>query len=77
MLLGQTTQPANLLVDFIVPLVPWILIFGFLWFFVLRTQRRQSKTVLEQQARTREHQAAVEAKLDRLIELAERRNGSG
>jgi ATP-dependent Zn protease len=32
----------NLLVNLIVPLVPWLLIFGFIWFFVFRQLRGMS-----------------------------------
>ncbi len=30
----------NLLLQFVLPLVPWLLIFGFIWFFVLRGLRK-------------------------------------
>src|SRR4051812_44747626 len=33
----------NLLVNIIVPLIPWVLIFGFIWFFVFRQLRKQSQ----------------------------------
>lgn len=31
----------NLAATILVPLIPWVLIFGFIWFFVFRTLRRQ------------------------------------
>jgi preprotein translocase subunit YajC len=31
---------ANLLVNVLLPLVPWFLIFAFIWFFVFRQLRR-------------------------------------
>lgn len=31
---------SNLLLDILVPLIPWLLIFGFIWFFVFRQLRR-------------------------------------
>lgn len=35
-------EPANsLLNNFILPFIPWILILGFIWFFVFRSSRRQ------------------------------------
>jgi ATP-dependent Zn protease len=33
---------ANLLVNLLVPLIPWLLIFAFLWYFVFRQLRRNS-----------------------------------
>jgi cell division protease FtsH len=35
----------NLLVNLLLPLVPWVLIFGFIWFFVFRQLRRSSTQV--------------------------------
>ena len=34
---------SNLLVNILVPLIPWLLIFGFLWFFVFRQLRKGQK----------------------------------
>lgn len=31
---------SSLLVNILVPLIPWLLIFGFIWFFVFRVLRR-------------------------------------
>jgi cbb3-type cytochrome oxidase subunit 3 len=76
LLLAQATQPATGLIDFIAPLIPWVIIFLCVWIFVFRVQRRQSRMVAERTVAERLHHAAVEAKLDRLIELAERRNNA-
>jgi len=32
------------LTNILVPLIPWLLIFGFIWFFVFRTLRKQKQT---------------------------------
>ena len=77
MFVAQTTQPSNDLTNIIVPLIPWIIVFAFVWFFVFRLQRRQSKANIDQIAVTRRHQAAVEDKLDRLIGVIEHRSNGG
>src|SRR5438552_9013191 len=38
--LGVRDGGQNLLVNIFVPLIPWLLIFGFIWFFVFRQLRR-------------------------------------
>ena len=84
MLLAQTRLGPNILTDILMPLLPWLLIFGFIWFFIFRKVMRQTKKTIESldrtqahQAEVRAHQANVEAKLDRLIELTEQRNRTG
>ena len=67
-----TSQPTATLMDFVVPLIPWLLIFVFIWFFVFRVTRRQSAVNAGYMERARQHMDAVEAKLDRLITLNER-----
>lgn len=68
-LIAQATQPSINLADFVLPIIPWLIVFGFVWFLVLRMLRGQNAHM----RRAREHWDAVERKLDRLIELAERR----
>jgi ATP-dependent Zn protease len=34
----------NLLLNILVPLIPWLLIFGFIWFFVFRQLRKSQNT---------------------------------
>jgi ATP-dependent Zn protease len=36
-------NPSNLLLNILVPLIPWLLIFVFIWFFVFRQLRKGSK----------------------------------
>ena len=36
----RTDSSKNLLMNLLLPLVPWLLIFGFIWFFVFRQLRR-------------------------------------
>jgi ATP-dependent Zn protease len=43
---GATVSVQNspdLLINILVPLIPWVLIFGFIWFFVFRQLRHQRK----------------------------------
>src|SRR5688500_752925 len=43
-----TTAPReSLFARVLVPLVPWLLIFGFIWFFVFRQLRKQYQRVLD------------------------------
>jgi preprotein translocase subunit YajC len=77
MFIAQTTQTANPLIEIIIPLIPWVMLAAFIWFFVLRLQKRQSEASAEQMAITRKHQAALEAKLDRLIDVTEQRGKGG
>ena len=73
MLIAQTTQTTINLADFVVPLIPWIVVFVLVWFVVLRMLRGQNSHM----QRAREHWEAVENKLDRLIDIAERRDKGG
>ncbi len=73
MLIAQTTQTTINVADFLLPLIPWVLVFIFVWFFVFRMLRGQNSHM----RRAQEHWRAVEAKLDRLIEIAERRDKGG
>jgi ATP-dependent Zn protease len=36
---------ANVLLDILVPLIPWLLIFGFIWFFVFRQLRHRQPQI--------------------------------
>ncbi len=38
----QADNTSNLLLQFILPLIPWLLIFFFIWFFVFRTFRKNA-----------------------------------
>jgi ATP-dependent Zn protease len=40
----DTENSPNLLMNILIPLIPWLLIFGFIWFFVFRQLRSQQKT---------------------------------
>jgi flagellar biosynthesis/type III secretory pathway M-ring protein FliF/YscJ len=73
MLIAQTTQTTTNVADFVLPLIPWIVVFIFVWFVVLRMRRGQNAHM----RRAREHWEAVEKKLDRLIDIAERRDKGG
>lgn len=68
MFIAQTTQPTINLMDFLISLIPWVFVFLVVWFAVFRMVRRQNAHM----ARARDHWQALEAKLDRLIEIAER-----
>lgn len=68
MFIAQTTQPTINLMDFLISLLPWIFVFIAVWFVVFRMVRRQNAHM----ARAQEHWRALEAKLDRLVEIAER-----
>jgi cell division protease FtsH len=39
---GSAQNQSNLLINILVPLVPWLLIFGFIWFFVFRQLRNSA-----------------------------------
>jgi hypothetical protein len=40
-------EPANsLIINILLPLIPWILIFSFIWFFVRSSRKRHSRTQL-------------------------------
>jgi ATP-dependent Zn protease len=39
----KVSNNQSLLLDIIVPVIPWLLIFGFIWFFVFRNLRRQQQ----------------------------------
>lgn len=73
MLIAQTTQTATNIADIVLPLIPWVVVFVFVWFVLLRMFRHQNA----QMRRAREHWDAVEKKLDRLIDIAERRDKDG
>jgi ATP-dependent Zn protease len=38
----QFDRSQNLLLQIVLPLIPWLLIFGFIWFFVFRQLRKQT-----------------------------------
>ena len=68
-----TTTPTNFVNDILMPFVPWVLIFLFIWFFVYRNQRRQSTLNPAYQNDILARLAAVESKLDQLIEICQQR----
>jgi Tfp pilus assembly protein PilX len=76
LLLAQTTQPTTMsLADWIIPLIPWVVVFGIVAVVFRRVIGRQNRITAEHIERMRLHMLAVEAKLDRLIEQGERRSG--
>jgi hypothetical protein len=58
--------------EMLVGLIPWLLIFIFIWYFVFRYLRGNIRRTNEHLVRAQQHMDAVEAKLDRLIALNER-----
>ena len=68
MLLADPEQSRSLLANFIIPLLPWVVLFFFVWL----SGRWQSRPSMKLITEMRQHIAAVEAKLDRLIELLEK-----
>ena len=67
-----TSQPSTNLTEALIALVPWLLIFVFIWFFVFRYLKGNIRKTNEHILRAQQHMDAVEAKLDRLIALNER-----
>jgi ATP-dependent Zn protease len=57
-------------VRIVFPIIPWVILFVLLW-FVVKWQARATAKLLRRQIES------VEAKLDRLIEVMERRSGDG
>ncbi|MGN6505090.1 MAG: hypothetical protein ACTHM6_05945 [Tepidisphaeraceae bacterium] len=76
MILAQAQQQVPLL-DVFLPMLPWAIIFVFFWVFCYRRLRGERIKVEDTNARAKEHWAAVEAKLDRVIELLEDRSRGG
>jgi Tfp pilus assembly protein PilW len=74
LLATRTPTPTVTLGEFLISLIPWLLILGFV-IVVFWGTRRQYRINAQHVERMRLHMAAVEAKLDRLIELSERRSG--
>jgi Tfp pilus assembly protein PilX len=77
MLLAQTQPTTTNLSDLIVPLIPWVVVFGIIVVVFRKLIVRQNRMTAEHIERMRQHMLAVEAKLDRLIEQGERRSGGG
>ncbi len=71
----QTQPTTTNLLDLLIALIPWLILFPFLWYVVFRFARRQTRMNVEHIERMRQHMLAVEAKLDRLIAQGERRGG--
>lgn len=70
--IAKATPPASL-GDAVILMLPWLLVMGVVFFsFIPMLKRMQAKQV----DRSLRHMEAVEAKLDRLIEIAERRQKS-
>jgi cell division protease FtsH len=40
----EVRNPNNLVINILLPLIPWLLIFGFIWFFVFRQLRSSART---------------------------------
>ena len=40
----EVRNPNNLVINILLPLIPWLLIFAFIWFFVFRQLRRSAQT---------------------------------
>ncbi|HEX8324773.1 MAG TPA: hypothetical protein VF595_12770 [Tepidisphaeraceae bacterium] len=68
MFLAQAEPSTPLWALIIMPLLPWAVLFVFVWLIV----RWQSKIITRQ---SREQTAALEAKLDRVIKVIEQRKG--
>jgi hypothetical protein len=75
MVLVQTQPTVIPLGDFLVTLLPWVVVFGVMLFVFRRVIVRQNRMTAEHIERMRQHMIAVEAKLDRLIEQGDRRGG--
>lgn len=43
----RVNNSQSLLMSILVPLIPWVLVFGFVWFFVFRQMRSQGKKTVE------------------------------
>ena len=81
MMLLADVEQQNSLLNLFMPALPWLLVIGFLWlfvifvwFFVVRSLRGKAR---DNTNRAYTHWTAVEAKLDRLIELLERQKPGG
>jgi ATP-dependent Zn protease len=70
MMLLADTDTTPLWARIVVPLIPWLFLVGVVWLFVTWQARTTAKIL-------RRHTEAVEAKLDRLIELLERPDKGG
>jgi hypothetical protein len=62
----------NLFSSLLLPFLPWLVVAGLMYFFVLLPVLKLGKA---QKSRAERHSDAMEAKLDRLIELLERQSG--
>jgi hypothetical protein len=71
LLLATQVAQKGTLSDLVVQLVPWLIVIGAFAFFILPKLLRAQKANVD---RFQNHMNAVEAKLDRLIEIAERRS---
>ena len=60
------------LTDFLVPLIPWVLIVFFVYLFMGPLARRQRQRVEEVIQREQERWDRLEKKLDRIIEILDR-----
>ena len=77
LLLAQTQPTTTNLVEFLVSLIPWIIILGIILVSFRLVIRRNIRMTTEHIERMRQHMIAVESKLDRLVEQGERRSSSG
>jgi flagellar biosynthesis/type III secretory pathway M-ring protein FliF/YscJ len=64
------TQPTTInLADFLLSLLPWVVVFVVVWFLVFRVVRRQSRQIELAQ----EQRRGIQERLDRIIALLEER----
>jgi hypothetical protein len=76
-LLAQTQPTSVSLTEILIPLIPWVVVFGVIVVVFRRLIGRQNRMTAEHIERMRQHMIAVETKLDRLIEQGERRSAGG
>jgi flagellar biosynthesis/type III secretory pathway M-ring protein FliF/YscJ len=73
MLLAQE-QPHPQWLNDLLALVPWVIIFLFLWFFIFRFLKRATQRRKELEA-ARAHAAALQQQLDQMSKAKEPTNG--
>jgi hypothetical protein len=71
-LLAQVEEQ-SIWLNIVLPLIPWIIVFGAIWILVFRGLRSERARVRQSNERAHAHWDAVEAKLDRIIQLLEQR----
>jgi flagellar biosynthesis/type III secretory pathway M-ring protein FliF/YscJ len=71
-MLAQADQSDHLY-QLLAAVVPWLVVFATLWFFLFKVLRKRTASSAQYLEESRRHMAAVESKLDRVIELLEYR----